>query len=33
MEKRYTLPVAIALVGLAGLWCITMLFREDPAEA
>ena len=22
-----------ALVGLAGLWCITMLFREDPAEA
>ena len=22
-----------ALVGLAGLWCITMLFREEPAEA
>ena len=25
--------VIYALVGLAGLWCITMLFREDPAEA
>ena len=25
--------VISALVGLAGLWCITMLFREDPAEA
>lgn len=25
--------VVYALVGLAGLWCITMLFREDPAEA
>ena len=24
--------VIYALVGLAGLWCITMLFREDPAE-
>lgn len=25
--------VIYALVGLAGLWCITMLFREEPAEA
>ena len=25
--------VIYALVGLAGLWCITMLFREVPAEA
>ena len=25
--------VIYALVGLAGLWCIPMLFREDPAEA
>ena len=25
--------VIYALGGLAGLWCITMLFREDPAEA
>ena len=25
--------VIYVLVGLAGLWCITMLFREDPAEA
>ena len=25
--------VIYALVGLAGLWCITMLFREDPAKA
>lgn len=25
--------VIYALVGLAGLWCITMLFREDPADA
>lgn len=25
--------VIYALVGLAGLWCITMLFREDSAEA
>ena len=25
--------VIYARVGLAGLWCITMLFREDPAEA
>ena len=25
--------VIYALVGLAGLWCITMLFREDRAEA
>lgn len=25
--------VIYALVGLAGLWCITMLFRDDPAEA
>ena len=25
--------VLYALVGLAGLGCITMLFREDPAEA
>ena len=25
--------VIYALVGLAGLWRITMLFREDPAEA
>ena len=25
--------VIYALVGLAGLWCITLLFREDPAEA
>ena len=25
--------VIYALVGLAGLWCITRLFREDPAEA
>ena len=25
--------VIYALVGLAGLWCSTMLFREDPAEA
>ena len=25
--------VIYALVGLAGVWCITMLFREDPAEA
>ena len=25
--------VIYALLGLAGLWCITMLFREDPAEA
>ena len=25
--------VIYALVGLAGLWCITMLFRENPAEA
>ena len=25
--------VIYALVGLAELWCITMLFREDPAEA
>ena len=24
--------VIYALVGLAGLWCITMLFREEPAE-
>ena len=25
--------VIYALVGLAGLWCITMLFREEPADA
>lgn len=25
--------VIYTLVGLAGLWCITMLFRENPAEA
>ena len=25
--------VIYALVGLAGLWCSSMLFREDPAEA
>lgn len=24
--------VIYALVGLAGLWCITMLFREDGTE-
>ena len=24
--------VIYALVGLAGLWCITMLFREDPSK-
>ena len=25
--------VIYALVGLAGLWCITILFRDEPAEA
>lgn len=25
--------IIYALVGLAGLWCVTMLFREEPAEA
>ena len=25
--------VVYALVGLAGLWCITILFRDAPAEA
>lgn len=25
--------VIYALVGLAGLWCITILFRDAPAEA
>lgn len=25
--------IIYALVGLAGLWCITILFRDEPAEA
>ena len=25
--------IIYALVGLAGLWCITILFRDAPAEA
>jgi len=25
--------VIYALVGLAGLWCITILFRDEPVEA
>ena len=25
--------VIYALVGIAGLWCITLLFRDTPAES
>lgn len=25
--------IIYALVGIAGLWCITMLFRENPDES
>ena len=25
--------IVYTLVGIAGLWCVTMLFRDEPAEA
>lgn len=25
--------IIYTLVGIAGLWCVTMLFRDEPAEA